>query len=154
MNLVIRELMENKILGLSVFSLLLAQFLKIFTYFIIFRDWKPSRAFGSGGMPSSHSSFVSTLATSIGLVHGFDSSYFAIAAVGAAIVMYDASGVRMAVGKQAKVINEIQRLVSVIVSEEMEVEDKLKELIGHTKLEVLVGGLLGILVASIGYMYF
>lgn len=151
MKIIISEILQNKILLLSLFSLILAQVLKVFTYLMIFRDWNLARAFGSGGMPSSHSSFVTTLATVIGFEKGFDSIYFAISAVGALIVMYDASGVRMAVGKQARVINELQRIISVIVSEEMKIDEKLKELVGHTKLEVLMGAILGILVATIGY---
>ncbi len=148
------EILQNKILIISIFSLVLAQVLKVFTYFLVFKDWNLTRAFGSGGMPSSHSSFVTSLAVLVGLENGFDSVYFAIAAVGAGIVMYDASGVRMAVGNQARVLNELQRLISVIVSEDMKIDEKLKELIGHTRLEVFMGLVLGIVVALVGYKRF
>ena len=132
MKIIIEELSNNGILILSVISLLTAQLLKILTYLITFKQLNLSRAFGSGGMPSSHSSFVTTLSTSVGIVHGFDSTLFAISIVSSLIVMYDASGVRLAVGKQAKLLNELQLVVKLIASTELKAEEKFKELVGHT----------------------
>lgn len=150
MKTIIEELSNNGILILSVISLLTAQLLKILTYLITFKQLNLSRAFGSGGMPSSHSSFVTTLSTSVGIVHGFDSTLFAISIVSSLIVMYDASGVRLAVGKQAKLLNELQLVVKLIASTELKAEEKFKELVGHTKLEVLAGFVLGIVISFMG----
>lgn len=94
----------------------------------------------TGGMPSAHSAFVSALATSIGINYGFDSGSFAIATVFALIVMFDAQSVRKAVGDQAAIINKIM--------EEKKVKaEYLHELLGHTRLQVFAGMLLGILIA-------
>ncbi|HMA59861.1 MAG TPA: divergent PAP2 family protein [Halanaerobiales bacterium] len=142
----------NKILIVSLISLFLAQFLKIFTI-------KPSsftNLFGSGGFPSSHSSFVATLSTLIGLKHGFNSDLFAIVLIFSLIVTYDASGVRRAVGEQANVLNNlIQHLNVKNIERDPEIlKEDLKELIGHTPLEVFAGVLLGVSVAFISYYYF
>lgn len=137
---------ENKILGLSLFSCLLAQFLKIITNFVTYKKFDLTRFVETGGMPSSHSSFVSTLTTCVGFAKGFSSPEFAISFVFSMIIMYDAAGVRKAVGEQAKIINKM-----IIKFEHKEnVEQELKELIGHTRPQVLVGAVLGIL---IGLLY-
>ncbi|MBP8294000.1 MAG: divergent PAP2 family protein [Caldilineaceae bacterium] len=96
----------------------------------------------AGGMPSSHSAMVSSLVTVIGYQNGLDSPLFAIAAVLAVIVMYDARGVRQESGKQARVLNELLRTV---FSGQPITDAELKELVGHTTLQVLVGGMIGIL---------
>lgn len=94
-------------------------------------------------MPSSHSAFVTSLATGVGLVEGFDSTLFALAAVFALIVMYDAAGVRRAAGKQARVLNAI---IEDLNRRELHPE-RLRELLGHTPVEVVAGARLGVLVA-------
>ncbi len=94
----------------------------------------------SGGMPSSHSAMVTSLATAVAVRDGLDSGLFAISVVFAFIVMYDASGVRQAAGKQAKVLNQILRE---LFSGQPITETELKELIGHTPVEVIVGALVG-----------
>ena len=99
------QLFSNKILWISIFACFLAQFIKIFTGKEKRIDF--SRIVMSGGMPSSHSSFVTSLSTLVGLERGFDSLEFSICVVFALIVMYDASGVRRAVGKQAAILNKI-----------------------------------------------
>lgn len=102
---------------------------------------------GSGGMPSSHSSLVTALAVAIGRVEGWQSSSFAIAMTFAFIVMYDAAGVRQAAGKQAKVLNQI---IEELFQENPHLsEEKLKELLGHTPFQVIVGSILGGAVAWI-----
>jgi acid phosphatase family membrane protein YuiD len=98
------------------------------------------RLIGDGGMPSGHSATVSSLATIIGLMHGFDTPEFAIAGILAIVVCHDAMGVRQETGKQAIMLNEIIRILE---AEELP-EVKLKELVGHTPLQVLAGILLGI----------
>lgn len=104
----------------------------------------------TGGMPSSHSSSVVSMATTVGLIEGFQSVLFSLACTLAIIVMYDSAGVRRAAGKQAAILN---RMISELMSEEHKVKaGRLKELLGHSPKEVLMGALLGILV-SIGLRY-
>ena len=140
----ISEIFNNKILGISMFACFLAQFLKIFTFSE--KKIKFSRIESSGGMPSSHSSFVTSLSTLVGMELGFNSMEFAIVAVFSIIIMYDASGVRRAVGKQAAVLNQI---IDDLHHKKHIEQKKLKELVGHTPIEVLFGALLGILTALI-----
>ena len=136
------QLFSNKILWTSIFACFLAQFIKIFTGKE--KRIEFSRIVMSGGMPSSHSSFVTSLSTLVGLERGFDSLEFSICVVFALIVMYDASGVRRAVGKQAAILNKIVQ----DVQHRKHIEhETLKELVGHTPKEVILGALLGILVA-------
>ncbi len=139
------------ILETSIMSLLLAQIIKIFT------TSPPdfTRIAGSGGMPSSHAAFVSTLSTLIGLKYGFHSDLFAIVAVFSLIIIYDARGVRRAVGLQANVINHlIQHLDLTKLDQNKEVfKADLKELIGHTPVEVLVGTFLGITFAILSNLF-
>ena len=140
----ISEIFNNKILGISMFACFLAQFLKIFTFSE--KKIKFSRIVSSGGMPSSHSSFVTSLSTLVGMELEFNSMEFAIVAVFSIIIMYDASGVRRAVGKQAAVLNQI---IDDLHHKKHIEQKKLKELVGHTPIEVLFGALLGILTALI-----
>ena len=132
------------ILLISIFSCFLAQFIKIFTGKEKRIDFK--RIIISGGMPSSHSSFVTSLAMLVGFDKGFASTEFAITAVFAIIVMYDASGVRRAVGKQAEILNQI---VDDFFHGKFDQHKKLKELVGHTPKEVLFGALLGIIIGIV-----
>lgn len=138
------------ILNISILSLFAAQFLKIFTKKPV--DFR--RIVGSGGMPSSHASFVSTLSTIIGLKYGFNSDLFAIVTVFSLIIIYDAGGVRRSVGKQANVLNHlIKNLDLTRINKEKEIiKDDLKELVGHTPFEVLAGAALGIFIA-ISFFY-
>lgn len=138
------QLFSNKVLGLSIFACFLAQFIKIFTGKE--KRIQIARIFTSGGMPSSHSSFVTSLATLVGMEYGFDSTYFAIVCVFALIIMYDASGVRRAVGKQATILN--QMLEDLHHGKHIE-QKRLKELIGHTPIEVFWGAILGIVIAIV-----
>src|SRR5690554_2252265 len=142
------------ILDISLLSLFITQVLKIFTVYPFNFSW----VIGSGGMPSSHAAFVSTLRTSIGLRCAFRSDLFAIVAVFSLIIMYDAGGVRRAVGEQANVLNKIIRNLDLkqlnrSADKELIIKD-LKQLIGHTPIEVLEGTLLGILIALLNHLYF
>jgi acid phosphatase family membrane protein YuiD len=103
---------------------------------------------GTGGMPSTHAAGVSCLATAVGLEYGFDSVYFAIAVVFTIVVMFDAQGVRRATGRQAGILNKI---MDDIYWRGRIQEDQLRELIGHTPVEVIIGAILGIFVAFLGY---
>lgn len=133
----------NEVLTTAVLAWAIAQIGKTATWALKTRTMNFRRLVEPGGMPSSHSAFVTSLGTSIGITEGFDSPIFALAAVFALIVMYDAAGVRRAAGKQARILNLI---VEDLNNRELSTE-RLKELLGHTPFEVLVGGLLGILFA-------
>lgn len=141
----VKDLFGNYVLISAVLGWLMAQVLKIFTG--SFRDQKFSIKwmFANGGMPSSHSASVLALGTACIIQEGVGSPYFAIAAVFAMIVMNDAFGVRYETGEQAKIINRITRELFSGKSEE--VNTGLKELVGHTPFQVLMGALLGIVVA-------
>lgn len=102
----------------------------------------------SGGMPSAHTSLVCSLATAVGMIEGWDSVMFAISAVFASVVMYDAAGVRHSVGKQAAILNRIIREIRE-KRPRIVVEHDLKELIGHTPRQVFAGAILGIVIAII-----
>lgn len=136
------EIFSNGILGATLVSCLLAQLLKVPFHYLEHKEWDFTRCIGSGGMPSSHSSSVCTLATCVGLQQGFSTPLFAISFVFAIIVMYDAAGVRKAAGEQAKILN---RIIKKFEKQEFHIDQELKELIGHTKPEVIGGALLGIL---------
>ena len=107
----------------------------------------------TGGMPSSHSSTVTSMATSVAIVEGMSSTYFAIAFVVACITMYDAAGIRRAAGKQAGVLNKVMEKLAHTIEEKIH-DERLKELLGHTPYEVLAGALLGLIVAFVmkGYL--
>lgn len=135
---------KNVVLMTALTAWFTAQILKTMTAFLKDREFRAERLVGSGGMPSSHTSLVVSLASAVGFDSGVESPLFAVALVLAGIVMYDAAGVRRAAGKQAKVIN---KLVQEMRVEHTIKDTRLKELLGHTPLEVLAGALLGFLMA-------
>jgi acid phosphatase family membrane protein YuiD len=137
------DILQNTILWSSILSCIIAQALKILFYFFEKKEIDFTRIIGSGGMPSSHSSFVCTLTTEIGMHYGFSSGIFAACAIFSLIVMYDASGVRKAVGEQAKILNVISKKIE---KHDPNIDKELKELIGHTSVEVFVGAILGIII--------
>lgn len=108
------------------------------------------RMVGSGGMPSSHASFVMSLLTAVGFACGADSPEFAISAVIAFVVMYDATGVRRETGRQAEILNDIIENFGQDSPEMM--GKRLKELIGHTPIQVFVGAILGVLIGLFMYL--
>ena len=163
---VLNQLFSNYVLNAALLSWLVAQLLKTLFTLINTKELVLERLVGSGGMPSSHSSTVAGLTVAVARAFGFASPLFAVAFILAAIVMYDAMGVRRAAGEHAKVINKIvfdfkkfvngdvikftKEMADDIDDEELELEDEdklLKEFIGHTPLEVLAGALLGVLIA-------
>jgi len=125
---------------------LTAQLVKILCNLYRTRNVDFSYLVSTGGMPSAHSAMVCGLFTSIGIVHGFGSPSFTVALAFAIITMFDASTVRWAAGQQARLLNEI---IDELRTEHRFSERKLKELLGHTRLEVLVGMIIGMLVAMI-----
>lgn len=140
-------IIEYKYLTIPFIAWWVAQILKFILNLIMYKEFNASRLVGSGGMPSSHSSFVVSLATIIGLGEGLTSPAFALAMGFALITMYDAAGVRRSAGKQARIINRIIHSRK----SELHVEEELKELIGHTPFEVLGGAALGF---SLAYWFF
>jgi hypothetical protein len=135
-----KEIVDNRVLLIALAASLTAQLLKLLILFVQSGQVKLHVLVETGGMPSSHSALVAALAIGIARTQGWDSPQFAIASVFAFIVMYDAAGIRLAAGKQAKVINQI---VVEVFEEDREI-DPLKELLGHTPIQVLVGALLGV----------
>lgn len=143
------QLFNNKILGTAILSWFVAQALKVVITLLQEKRFDLSKMWASGGMPSSHSSFVMALAVSVGHVYGFDSALFAISATFSFIVMYDAANVRLEAGKQAVVINQI---IEMLENPDLNPEERLKELLGHTPLQVAMGGILGIAIAILSYL--
>ena len=142
------QLSENKILISAATGWVIAQVLKtiIHTYFT--KNFVAERLVGGGGMPSSHSATVCALATATAIQYGVSSFEFAMAAIFALVVMYDAIGVRQESGKQAQVLNDMIEIFT-HMGKDLNIENQLKEFIGHTPLQVLCGGILGILTAVV-----
>ena len=139
----------NRIMLIAFIAWVGAQTAKIIIYWIVNKKFVLERFFGDGGMPSSHSAVVASLATATGLQCGWNSPLFAIAAILAVIVMHDATGVRQETGKQAKVINDIVKMLEARGRGELTPAETLKEFVGHTGPQVLVGALGGIVIAII-----
>ena len=141
------ELFNNKLLFWSLIACLLAQFLKIVFKFISSGKLQFEIIFETGGMPSSHSALITSITSGLGLDLGFDNSIFALAVGVSLIVMYDASGVRRSAGLNAKEINKLSK------SLDEKSTLNLKETLGHSKLEVMVGSILGPLISLPGIVY-
>lgn len=151
-----KELLSNRVLWCTILAWAAAQIIKIIIALIVEKKFRPDRIFGDGGMPSGHSATVTCLTVLIGWVCGFDSVYFAFATMFAIIVMNDAAGVRQEAGKHAamlKVIGDAFNAMFAEKDEHVRVE-KIKLLVGHTPLQVLVGALLGLLVATLSIWLF
>ena len=145
----IAQICSNKLLAASFIGWFIAQILKTIIYVIVNKNFNPERLLGDGGMPSSHSATVMALTTSAAYYYGFSSFEFAISGVLALIVMHDAMGVRRETGKQAKAINNMMEWLMQL-DDGIPAEQKLKEFVGHTPMQVLFGAILGIIV---GYVY-
>ena len=140
---------QNKVLISVMVGWLLAQTLKIPTEYIRSRKWMWAMFFAAGGMPSSHTALMVAGTLSVGLYYGFDNPLFAIAAGVTMIIAHDAAGVRRQAGKHAERIN---LLFDELLHGHMWSEDELKEIIGHTPLEVIGGIILGLLVAIVQWL--
>lgn len=143
----IADILNNHVLFVVLLGWFVAQALKIPIHRIVEHEWDFSRFHGSGGMPSSHSSMVTAGAVAIGAIEGFGTPIFALAVAFAMIVMYDAAGVRRETGTQAAVINQI--LKDVLINGKPITDEELKELVGHTPLEVACGAITGLIVAVV-----
>ena len=152
----IKELFSNTVLWCSVMAWGAAQLIKIIIALIVEKRFRPDRIFGDGGMPSGHSATVISLATLIGWTEGFGSAAFALATVFAIIVMNDAAGVRQEAGKHAAMLKVIGEGFNAMFAEkDQQVRtEKIKLLVGHTPLQVLMGALLGFAVAVISIIAF
>lgn len=136
------NILDNNVLLMAVLACLTAQGLKLVIEWIRHRKVDIKFLVSTGGMPSAHSALVGALATGVGQAMGWSSPDFAIACLFAVIVMYDAAGVRQAAGKQARILNQI---IDELFQEDKEFnEERLKELLGHTPVQVFVGLALGI----------
>ena len=122
------------------------QVFKVIYDLVTTKKFNFKRIMGAGGMPSSHSAVVASLATLIGKYEGVNTPIFALAVVFSFIVMYDAAGVRRAAGKQAKLLNKIVETPGLSY---LEVQEKLVEVLGHSPIQVFVGAILGIVVGLI-----
>jgi hypothetical protein len=138
------EIFKNKIFITTLAAWLIAQTIKVTIGVIRQRRFDFRWFVGTGGMPSSHAAGATCLATSIGFEYGFNSVSFALAASFAIVVMFDAQGVRHATGKQARILNKI--LEDIYWQGKIQ-ENRLRELVGHTPVEVIVGFLLGVIIA-------
>ena len=137
-------LLTNDFLIVSLIAWTTAQLSKLLIAFLRERELQLASTISAGGMPSSHSALVVALTTRVGMVDGTSSTSFAIAFVFAAIVLYDAAGIRRAVSVQARILN---RMLEEVVEYRRFNEQRLLELLGHTPFEVFVGALLGLLIA-------
>jgi acid phosphatase family membrane protein YuiD len=141
----IGDILDNSVLLVAVIACLIAQASKLVVELVKNRKLNIRALVTTGGMPSAHSALVTALATGIGQTAGWASSEFAIATIFAIIVMYDAAGVRQAAGKQARIVNQI---IDELFSDKHEFnQDRLKELLGHTPFQVIVGSLLGVTIS-------
>src|ERR671932_2320601 len=140
-------ILNNHVLVGALIAYLAAQIMKLPIELVKNRKFNLRYLVTTGGMPSAHSSFVGALAAGVGQTMGWESPEFAIAAIFAIIVMYDAAGVRQAAGKQARILNQI---IDEVFTEGKEFnEDRLKELLGHTPFQVIVGLALGIAISCL-----
>ena len=138
---------ENGVLLTGFVAWFVSQLMKNIIHLILNHKIELDRLGGDGGMPSSHSAIVTSVAVATGLRCGWDSPLFAIAAALAVIVMHDARGVRQETGKQARVINNLVELLESMGNGDLTPEETLKEFVGHTSRQVFVGGLVGVAVA-------
>lgn len=144
---VIAQIGQNKPLMCALLSWLAAQVIKTVIHLLVERKLEWNRLVGMGGMPSSHTAFVFSLCLMMGIQQGFQSPAFAISFALAAVVIYDAMGVRRETGKQGALLNRIVR--EVLIEGKRITEDELKELVGHTPLEVLGGLVLAVIMVIV-----
>ena len=140
------EIIHNKCILIPLLLWLFIQTFKVLSELVINKRLNVKRIIGAGGMPSSHSAVVCSLAACIGKEYGFHSGIFAISVVMAFVVMYDAAGVRRAAGKQATILNKILETPGMT---SLQVQEKLVEVLGHTPIQVFVGAILGVIVGGL-----
>ena len=143
------DFITNPCLLIPIFAWFTAQTLKIIINLFVNKEFRIERLWGDGGMPSGHSATVSSLATMCGITCGFGSPTFALSFIFAVVVMHDAVGVRREAGKQAVTLKKLAALVNGAISDpDKRIRtEKLKVLVGHTPLQMVVGALVGIMIA-------
>lgn len=146
---IFNTIVSNKVLVSAFLGWAIAQILKTIIDFWYTKSFSMERMWGSGGMPSSHSATVCALTTAAAMHYGLGGFEFASSFVLATIVMHDAMGVRRETGKQAKLLNMIMEQDFFDFTDVEKFHTKLKEFVGHTPLQVLMGGILGILIAFV-----
>jgi acid phosphatase family membrane protein YuiD len=143
----------NYALEAAILANLLAQFVKVPIRVLIKREWRPRLLISTGGMPSSHSAFVSSLATAVGIVEGIHSTAFAISFCFAAVVIFDAMGIRRHAGQHAAMLNQLlddlMKDGHFSIFQNPSYQKRFKELLGHEPFETFVGTLFGIFVATV-----
>lgn len=143
----------NYVLESAILANVLAQIVKVPLRLITKKEWRPTLVLSTGGMPSSHSAFVAALATAVAFVDGIDSTAFAISFCLAAVVIYDAMGIRRHAGQHAKMLNQLlddlRKAGNLSVFQDEAYQKRFKELLGHEPLETFFGTLFGIFIAII-----
>lgn len=139
----INEFLSNSPIWAGFVAWLAAQVIKVILTLFSERKIDLTRLYGSGGMPSSHTAFVMALTFNIGRIYGFNVPSFAVALVFSFVVMYDAANVRLEAGKQAAMLNKL------LFHSGLKPEEQLKELLGHTPIQVVAGAILGIVVGML-----
>lgn len=141
------SIFDNPVFIAAASGWVVAQVLKTLIHMIFAKKFVAERLIGSGGMPSSHSATVCAMTTAACIIYKVDSFEFAVSLILALIVMYDAMGVRREAGIQAKLINEMMDAFAEMGKNDLTPDEKLKEFIGHTPLQVMAGAILGFLIA-------
>lgn len=140
------QLPKNRFLIVPVLTWFCIQVFKVIWDLVTTKKFNFKRILGAGGMPSSHTAIVVSLSIMIGREFGFDSPIYALSTIFAFVVMYDAAGVRRAAGKQARLLNKIVETPGL---SDIEVQERLVEVLGHTPFQVIVGAIIGIIVGAI-----
>ena len=149
----LRDFISNDIVRVALLSVVISQSIKVLLMLILDHKIQKERILGDGGMPSSHSAVVTSIACLTGYIYGFDSHLFGIAFIFAYIVMHDAKGVRFETGKQAEMLNDIVDLFIKMGQPDISPEKKLKEFVGHTPMQVLAGFCLGLIIGTLYYTF-
>lgn len=140
------DILNNKFIYIPILIWFFIQSFKVIWDLVATKKFNFKRILGAGGMPSSHSAVVTSLTVLIGKSEGLASPIFALSFIFAMVVMYDAAGVRRAAGKQAHLLNKIIETPGLT---NVEVQERLVEVLGHTPLQVIVGATIGIIVGLI-----
>jgi len=143
---ILTEIVRNKCIYVPFILWFLIQTFKVVSDLVVNKKLNVKRIIGAGGMPSSHSAVVCSLAILVGKAEGFSSPIFGLATVFALVVMYDAAGIRRAAGKQARILNKILDTPGLTTGE---VQERLIEALGHTPVQVFVGAIVGTVVGFI-----
>ena len=150
------DFITNPCVTIPLAAWIIAQIVKTIVNFCMTKELNFERLIGDGGMPSCHSAVVMALTVMCGITYGFSSGIFAISFILATVVMHDATGVRRETGKQAATLKRLAELVNSAIADPDEHvrTEKLKELVGHSPLQVVMGGILGASVAILAYFIF